>query len=141
MAAITRYLLLLLFVGIGIGFAIVFGAIFYKIRKNKDNEISIGGSIKNIIIPSIFFWVTIGILIILKIEHSINLNLFILSGIILASFLSAISIKKAWMFFLGLGVVIVELGIEGLIRKIRELLASKSSAKIIKAPEISEKTS
>lgn len=129
MTAITRYLLLLLFTGIGIVFAIIFGAIFYKIRKNKDNEISIGGSIKNIIIPSIFFWVTIGILIIFKIEHSINLNLFILSAIILASFLSAISIKKAWMFFLGLGVVIVEVGIEGLIRKIRELLASRNSAK------------
>jgi hypothetical protein len=40
------------------------------------------------------------------------------------------------MFFLGLGVVIVEVGIEGLIRKIRELSASKNSAKIIKVTEI-----
>lgn len=129
MISITRYLLLLLFIVIGIVFAIGFGAIFYKIRKNKDDQISISGSIKNIIIPSIFFWVTIGILIIFKIEYSIPLNLFILSGIILASFLSAISIKKAWMFFLGLGVVIIELLILSFINKICELIASKNSTK------------
>ncbi len=131
----TRCLLLLLFIVIGIVFAISFGAIFYKIRKNKDNQISMGGSIKNIIIPSIFFWVTIGILIIFKIEYSMPLNLFILSGIILASFLSAISIKKAWMFFLGLGVVIVEIGIESLIKKIdQSIKKKKSSDKIIEKP-------
>lgn len=118
MTPLKRYLILLLFICIGIGFGIGFGAVFYHIRKKKDDQISMGGSIKNIIIPSIFFWVTIGILIIVKIEYCIPLQLFILSGIILASFISAISIKKAWMFFLGLGVVITELGLEALIRRI-----------------------
>jgi hypothetical protein len=118
MTPLKRYLLILLFIGIGIGFGIGFGAIFYNIRKKKDNEITLGGSIKNIIIPSIFFWVTIGILIILKYEYNVSLQLFIISGIILASFLSAISTKKVWMFFLGLGVVITELGLEHLIRRI-----------------------
>lgn len=134
-----RCLLLLLFIVIGIGFAIGFGAIFFKIRKKKDDQISMGGTIKNIIIPSIFFWVTIGILIILKIEYSIPLHLFILSGIILASFLTAISIKKVTIFFLGLGVVIVELGLVGLIQKIGELLKPKNSDKIIQSSETTEK--
>ncbi len=115
-----RYLLILLFIGIGIGFGIGFGAIFYNIRKKKDDQITLGGSIKNIIIPSIFFWVTIVILIILKYEYDISLQLFIMSGIILASFLSTISTKKVWMFFLGLGFVITELGLEHLIRRIIE---------------------
>lgn len=118
MTPLKRYLLILLFIGIGIGFGIGFGAIFYNIRKKKDNEITLGGSIKNIIIPSIFFWFTIGILIILKYEYDVPLQLFIISGIILASFLSAISTKKVWMFFLGFGVVITELGLEHLIRRI-----------------------
>jgi hypothetical protein len=139
MIPIARCLLLLLFIIIGIIFAIGFGAIFYKIRKDKDNQISIGGIIKSIIIPSIFFWVTIGILIILKIEYSIPLHLFILSGIILASFLSAISIKNAKIFFLGLSVVIVELGLVGLIRKISELIKPKNTDKIIQSSENNEK--
>jgi len=118
MTPIKRYLLILLFIGIGIGFGIGFGVIFYNIRKKKDDQITLGGSIKNIIIPSIFFWVTIGILIILKSEYSISLQLFIMSGIILASFLSAISSKKVWMFFVGLGVVITEIGLDHFIRRI-----------------------
>jgi hypothetical protein len=118
MTPIKRYLLILLFIGIGIGFGIGFGVIFYNIRKKKDDQITLGGSIKNIIIPSIFFWVTIGILIILKSEYGISLQLFIMSGIILASFLSAISSKKVWMFFIGLGVVITEIGLDHFIRRI-----------------------
>jgi hypothetical protein len=48
------------------------------------------------------------------------LQLFILSAIILASFLSAISSKKAWLFFLGFGIVITQLGLEALIRRFVE---------------------
>ena len=139
MTPLKRYLILLLFICIGIGFGIGFGAVFYHIRKKKDNQITMGGSIKNIIVPSIFFWVTIGILIIVKMEYCIPLQLFILSGIILASFLSAISIKKAWMFFLGLGVVITELGLEALIRRIVEwvncTMDKKKAAIIANIPE------
>jgi hypothetical protein len=93
-----------------------------------------GGSIKDIIIPSIFFWVTIGILIIVKMQYCIPLQLFILSAIILASFLSAISSKKAWLFFLGLGVVITELGLEAFIRRSIEWInctADKKKSAII----------
>ena len=93
-----------------------------------------GGSIKDIIIPSIFFWVTIGILIVVKMEYCIPLQLFILSAIILASFLSAISSKKVWLFFLGLGVVITELGLEALILRIVEWINctnEKRKAKMI----------
>jgi len=120
MTPLKRYLLILLFMVIGIGFGIGFGAIFYVIRKKKDDQITMGGSIKNIIIPSIFFWVTIGILIIVKMEYCIPLQLFILSAIVLAGFLSAISTKKAWMFFLCFGIVVIELGLEALIRRFVE---------------------
>ena len=92
MTPLKRYLIILLFIGLGIGFGIGFGAVFYHIRKKKDDQISMGGSIKNIIIPSIFFWVAIGILIIVKMEYCIPVQMFILSGIVLAGFLSAISI-------------------------------------------------
>jgi hypothetical protein len=127
MTPIKRYLLILLFIGIGIGFGIGFGAIFYNIRKKKDDQITLGGSIKNIIIPSIFFWVTIGILIIVKCEYGISLQLFIMSGIILASFLSAISSKKVWMFFIGLGVVITEIGLDHFIRRIIAYVNSRAA--------------
>jgi hypothetical protein len=125
MTPIKRYLLILLFIGIGIGFGIGFGAIFYNIRKKKDDEITFGDSVKNIIIPSIFFWLTIGILIILKCEYCISLQIFIMSGIILASFLSAITTKAVWMFFLGLGVVITEIGLNHLIKRIIEYINCK----------------
>jgi len=120
MTPLKRYLIILLFMIIGIGFGIGFGAVFYVIRKKKDDQITMGGSIKDIIIPSIFFWVTIGILIIVKMEYCIPLQLFILSAIVLAGFLSAISSKKAWMFFLCFGVVVLELGLEALIRRFVE---------------------
>jgi hypothetical protein len=72
-------------------------------------------------------------------EYCIPLQLFILSAIILASFLSAISSKKVWLFFLGLGVVITELGIEALIRRFVEwvncTMEKKKSAIIGKIPE------
>ena len=73
MTPLKRYLIILLFMIIGIGFGIGFGAVFYIIRKKKDDQITMGGSIKNIIIPSIFFWVTIGILIIVKMQYCIPL--------------------------------------------------------------------
>ena len=120
MTPLKRYLIILLFMIIGIGFGIGFGAVFYIIRKKKDDQITMGGSIKNIIISSIFFWVTIGILIIVKMQYCIPLQLFILSAIVLAGFLSAISSKKAWMFFLCFGIVVVELGLEALIRRFVE---------------------
>ena len=120
MKPLKRYLIILLFMIIGIGFGIGFGAVFYVIRKKKDDQISMGGSIKNIIIPSIFFWVSIGIIIIVKMEYCIPVQLFILSAIVLAGFLSAISSKKAWMFFLCFGVVVLELGLEALIRRFVE---------------------
>ena len=134
MTPLKRYLIILLFMIIGIGFGIGFGAVFYIIRKKKDDQITMGGSIKNIIIPSIFFWVTIGILIILKCSYGIHLQLFILSAIVLAGFLSAISSKKAWMFFLCFGVVVLQLGLEALIRRFVEWInctSEKRKAKII----------
>ena len=139
MTPTKRFLFLLLFTGIGIIFGICFGIAFYFIRKKKDKEIKLSGSINEIITPSISFWVTIGILIILKCEYGISLQLFIISGIILASFLSAISIKKAWLFFLGLGVVITELGLGALIRRIVEwincTMDKKKAAIIANIPE------
>ena len=134
MTPLKRYLIILLFLIIGIGFGIGFGAVFYIIRKKKDDQITMGGSIKEVIIPSIFFWVTIGILIILKCSYGIHLQLFILSAIVLAGFLSAISSKKAWMFFLCFGVVVLQLGLEALIRRFVEWInctSEKRKAKII----------
>lgn len=116
MTPTKRFLFLLLFTGIGIAFGIGFGIAFYYIRKKKDDEITISGSINEVIVPSISFWVTIGILLIIKCAYGIPLKLFVMSGIILASFLSAISSKKAWLFFLGFGVVVLELVVEHLIR-------------------------
>lgn len=142
MTPLVRYLFLLLFIVIGIGFGVGFGAIFYVIQKKKDNQITMKESIMEIIIPSIFFWVTIGILIILKYSFGIPIQLFIISGIILASFLSAITIKKAWMFFLGLGVVITELGLEHLIRRLIDFIncrAEKMREASMKEDEIKEK--
>ena len=55
------------------------------------------------------------------------MQLFVISGIILASFLSAISIKKAWIFFLGFGVVITELGIEHLIRRLIDYINCRAN--------------
>jgi len=112
-----RFLLLLLFIAIGVGFGIGFGAIFYTIRKKDDDQISLSGSINEIITPSIAFWVAVGIIILLKIEYCIPMKILVMSGIILAGFLSAISSKKAWLFFLCFGVVVVELGLEALIRR------------------------
>ena len=120
MTPLKRYLIILLFMIIGIGFGIGFGIAFYYIRKKDDDQISMGGSIKNTIIPSTFFWIAIGIIIIVKMEYCIHVQLFILSAIVLAGFLSAISTKKAWMFFLVFGVVVVELGLEALIRRFVE---------------------
>jgi len=137
MTPLKRYLFILLFMVIGIGFGIAFGAIFYVIRKKKDDKISMKGSIMNIIIPSIFFWVTIGILIILKCEYGIPIQIFIMSGIILASFLSAISIHKSWLFFLGFGVVVIELGLENLIRKLIDFINCR--AKQMKAENNAKK--
>jgi hypothetical protein len=138
MTPTKRFLFLLLFTVIGIAFGIGFGIAFYYIRKNKDDEITISGSINEIIVPSISFWVTIGILIILRCEYGAPLKLFIMSGIILASFLSAISIKKAWFFFLGFGVVFLGLLVEHIKRIVDiyfENRAKKMRAEAEKVPE------
>jgi len=134
-----RFLLLLLFIGIGIGFAIGFGIIFYNKRKKIDNQIKLGGTIKNLIIPCVFFWFAIGILIIVKCEYSVSLQLFIVSGIILASFLSAISTKTVWIFFVGFGAIVVELGLDHLIRKIVSFIICR--IQLMKAKKIADESS
>jgi hypothetical protein len=135
-----RFLLLLLFIGIGIGFAIGFGIIFYNIRKKKDNQIKLGGTIKDLIIPCVFFWFSIGILIIVKCEYFVSLQLFIVSGIILASFLAAISTKKIMVFFIGFGAIVVELGLDHLIRKIVSFIICR--IRVMKAKKLeAEKSS
>ena len=138
MTPTKRFLFLLLFTVIGIAFGVGFGIAFYYIRKKKDDEITISGSINEIIVPSISFWVTIGILIILRCEYGAPLKLFIMSGIILASFLSAISIKKAWFFFLGFGVVVLGLLVEHIKRLVDIYLENRAiqmKAKAVKVPE------
>ena len=127
MTPTKRFLFLLLFTGIGIAFGIGFGIAFYYIRKKKDDEITISGSINEVIAPSISFWVTIGILLIIKCAYGIPLKLFVMSGIILASFLSAISSKKAWLFFLGFGAVVLGLVVEHLIRMFDLYINSKAT--------------
>ena len=127
MTPTKRFLFLLLFTGIGIAFGIGFGIAYYYIRKKKDDEITISGSISEVIAPSISFWVTIGILLIIKCAYGIPLKLFVMSGIILASFLSAISSKKAWLFFLGFGAVVLELVVEHLIRMLVLYINSKAN--------------
>jgi len=131
MTPMKRFLFLLLFTGIGIVFGIGFGIAFYYIRKKKDDEITISGSINEVIAPSISFWVTIGILLIIKCAYGFPLKLFIMSGIILASFLTAISSKKAWLFFLGFGTVVLGLIVEHLHRML--ILFINERAKKIKA--------
>jgi hypothetical protein len=127
MTPTKRFLFLLLFTGIGIAFGIGFGIAYYYIRKKKDDEITISGSISEVIAPSISFWVTIGILLIIKCAYGIPLKLFVMSGIILASFLSAISSKKVWLFFLGFGAVVLELVVEHLIRMLVLYINSKAN--------------
>lgn len=137
MTPTKRFLFLLLFTGIGIAFGIGFGIAFYFIRKKKDEEITISGSINEIIAPSISFWVTIGILLILKCEYGIPLKLFIMSAIILASFLATISSKNVLLFIIGIGIVVLELGLESFIRRIIEWINCK--AKKMKTENIPEK--
>ena len=126
MTPTKRFLFLLLFTVIGIVFGIGFGIAFFYIRRKKDDEITISGSINEVIVPSISFWVTIGILLIIKCAYGIPLKLFVMSGIILASFLSAISIKKAWLFFLGFGAVILELIREQLFKMFIDYLNNRA---------------
>ena len=126
MTPTKRFLFLLLFTGIGIAFGVGFGIAFYYIRKKKDEEITISGSINEIIAPSISFWVTIGILLILKCAYGTPLNLFIMSAIILASFLASISSKTIWLFFLGIGAIIFKLGFGQLINMLINYLNSRA---------------
>jgi hypothetical protein len=126
MTPTKRFLFLLLFTVIGIVFGIGFGIAFFYIRRKKDDEITISGSINEVIVPSISFWVTIGILLIIKCAYGIPLKIFVMSGIILASFLSAISIKKAWLFFLGFGAVVLELIREQLFKMFIDYLNNRA---------------
>jgi hypothetical protein len=126
MTPTKRFLFLLLFTVIGIVFGIGFGIAFFYIRRKKDDEITISGSINEVIVPSISFWVTIGILLIIKCAYGIPLKIFVMSGIILASFLSAISIKKAWLFFLGFGAVVLELIREQLFKMVIDYLNNRA---------------
>lgn len=143
MTPIKRILLILLFIGIGLGFGIGSGIIFYKILKKKDDQIKLGACIEKILIPSIFFWVTIAILIIVKKQYQISLHLFIISGIILASFLSAIHTKTVLIFIFGFGLVITGLGLESFFRKtigfiicrVRQMKAKNAEKKSLNIPE------
>ena len=123
-----RFGILFLFLCIGIGFGVGFGSVFYTIRKKKDKQVTLKESIMLIILPSIFAFVTIGILIIIKIEYKTPVQLLIISGILLAGFMTALSTKKAWIFFMIFGFMIIEIGFEHLIYRLKDYINCKAAA-------------
>jgi len=127
MTPLQRFGILFLFLCIGNIFGIGFGCIFYVIRKKNDTEITLNASIMKIIIPSMFAFVTIGILVILKIEYNkISVHLLIISGILLAGFMTALSTKQFLVFIIIFGLIIIEIGFDHLIKKIKEYIKNKA---------------
>ena len=103
--------------------------IIYGIRaKEPDNNLTFQKAVEKTILCGIYFGITCGLLYILAKDYGYNLELLILSAILLAGILASIGTSIPWQSLIGIGIVVISVFIKWiylLIKKYREESAKK----------------
>lgn len=106
---------------IGIAVAMALAGIMYGIRANEpENKLTFQKAVEKTILCGIYFGITCGLLYILAKDYGYNLELLIMSAILLAGILASIGTSIPWQSLIGIGIVILGVPLMMGIRKIKK---------------------
>ena len=93
---------------IGIAVAMALAGIMYGIRANEpENKLTFQKAVEKTILCGIYFGITCGLLYILAKDYGYNLELLILSAILLAGILASIGTSIPWQSLISIGIVLI----------------------------------
>lgn len=93
---------------IGIVVSIALAGIMYGIRANDpENKLTFQKAVEKTILCGIYFGITCGLLYILAKNYGYNLELLIMSAILLAGILASIGTGIPWQSLVGIGIVFI----------------------------------
>lgn len=93
---------------IGIAVSMALAGIIYGIRANEpENNLTFQKAVEKTIVVGIYFGITCGLLYILAKDYGYNLELLILSAILLAGILASIGTSIPWQSISGIVIVII----------------------------------
>ena len=108
-----------LLIGVAVGLALA--GILYGIRMNDpENKLTFQKAVEKTILCGIYFGITCGLLYILAKDYGYNLELLIMSAILLAGILASIGTSIPWQSLIGIGIVILGVPLMMGIRKIKK---------------------
>ena len=92
----------------GVIFALTLAGIMYGIRANDpDNKLTFQKAVEKTILCGIYFGITCGLLYVLAKNYGYNLELLIMSAILLAGILASIGTGIPWQSLVGIGIVVI----------------------------------
>jgi len=131
-----------LLIGVAVGLALA--GILYGIRMNDpENKLTFQKAVEKTILSGIYFGMTCSLLYVLANKYDYNLELLILSAILLAGILASIGTSIPWQSLAGIGIVFISIlgkwiylkiknWIEERARKRNEEIAKKRNEEIAK---------
>ena len=95
-----------LLIGVAVGLALA--GILYGIRSNDpENKLTFQKAVEKTILSGIYFGMTCSLLYVLSKKYGYNLELIILSAILLAGILASIGTSIPWQSLIGIGIVFI----------------------------------
>ena len=92
----------------GVIFALTLAGIMYGIRANDpENKLTFQKAVEKTILCGIYFGITCGLLYVLAKNYGYNLELLIMSAILLAGILASIGTGIPWQSLVGIGIVFI----------------------------------
>jgi len=112
---------------IGIAVSIVLAGIIYGIRANDpENKLTFQKAVEKTILVGIYFGITCGLLYILAKNYGYNLELLIMSAILLGGILASIGTSTPWQSLIGIGIVFISVLGEWVYLKIKKALEERA---------------
>jgi hypothetical protein len=93
---------------IGIAVAMALAGIIYGIRANDpENKLTFQKAVEKTILCGIYFGLSCGLLYVLAKKYGYNLELIIMSAVLLAGILASIGTSIPWQSLVGIGIVVI----------------------------------
>jgi len=123
----VKYVLIFVIcITIGIGVSMALSGILYGIRMNDpENKLTFQLAVEKTILVGLYFGITCGLLYILSKTYEYNLELLILSAILLGGILASVGTGIPWQSLIGIAIIIIYPPFKLLVQVIHQWLQKK----------------
>lgn len=117
----------MIWITVGIAVSMALSGIIYGIRANNpDNKLTFQIAVEKTILVGIYFGITCSLLYILSKNYKYNLELLILSSILLAGILASAGTGIPWQSISGIVIVIMSVFVKWIYLKIKKYLEERA---------------